>query len=285
MIPITRYFYIHILLIPLIFVAFLTGSQMTFFISFGVVLIHELCHLLTALSLGVKVYSIIVMPFGMTVRLDSSVIKTPKKEVLIALAGPLSNAVMLYFGILFRNFYTSSFNFMLFCIINAAMLLLNSMPVPPLDGGRILRAIIIHNSGLISAARIIRRISVFFIAILLFFGILLLVIFRGNPSLIMIAAFLFYSLADEKKNSDLLIMREIILHKEKQYHKGLIPVKLLGIHQDTPAKQILKKMNFSNFFLIAILNDDMCILGFATETDFIKKVTEKGYGICAKDIF
>ena len=116
MIPITRYFYIHILIIPLIVLSFLTGSQMTFFISFGVVLIHELCHLLTAICLGVKVYSIIVMPFGMTVRLDSSVIKTPKKEVLIALAGPLSNGIMLLVAVLFRDFYTNSFNFMLFCI-------------------------------------------------------------------------------------------------------------------------------------------------------------------------
>ena len=86
MIKITRFFYIHLLVVPLIVIAFLTKSQMTFFITYGIVLLHELCHLFAALCLGVKVYSIIVMPFGMTLRLDSSVMRTPKKEAAITTA-------------------------------------------------------------------------------------------------------------------------------------------------------------------------------------------------------
>ena len=82
----------------MLILAFTLKSQMTFFMSFGVVLIHELSHLIAALILNVRVKSIVILPFGMTLRLDSSVVRYPKKETLIAAAGPLSNVVMLLLG-------------------------------------------------------------------------------------------------------------------------------------------------------------------------------------------
>lgn len=163
-----------------------------------------------------------------------------KKEVLIALAGPLSNGVMLTVS-LFAGLAYDTLNTTLFAVINFAMLILNLLPVPPLDGGRILRAIIMSRTGLIPAGRLMRRISIFFIAAILITGIFLLVFFRGNPSLVMIGAFLLYSFFNEKKNSDILVMHEISHEKEKLSTSSFIPTKVLCVHADTPAKKILKK--------------------------------------------
>ncbi len=283
MIKITRFFYVHVLVIPLLLVAFATKSQMTFFLSYGIVLIHELCHLLAALCLNVKVYAIIVMPFGMTVRLDPAVVQAPKKEALIALAGPLSNAIMLLFGTVFLS-TTPSLNNDLFLIINAAMLLLNLLPIPPLDGGRILRSAVVQNIGLMSAAKVIRRVSYACIGIICAAGIFLLLFFHGNPSLIMIGAFLLFHLANEQKNSELLMMRALLYKKETRRKDGLIPTKLLCIRAGTPAKQILKKMNLSTFYMIAVIDEEMRIMKIVTERDFIHAVTANGYGICAGDV-
>lgn len=284
MIRITRFFYIHFLVIPLILLAFLTRSQTTFFVTYGIVLIHELCHLLTAVCFNVKIYSVIVMPFGMTLRLDSSVTRTPKKEAAIALAGPLSNVLMLLAANLYSQSQAASLNFYLFVVINAAMLVLNLIPVPPLDGGRILRAAVVRYAGLIPAARVMRKISYVFIGIICVLGVLLLVFFKGNPSLIMIGAFLIYNLADEKKNSDILIMREMIYEKEKLKQNSLIPSKMICVHQNTPAKYILRKLNLSTFYIVSVIGDDLSILKTVTESDFIRAVTKRGYGILAKDV-
>lgn len=281
MIKITRFFYIHILVLPLILVAFLTGSPMTFFITYGVVLIHELCHMLAALFLNVKVYSIILMPFGMTVRLSPALMREPKKEVLVALSGPAANAVMLGFGLALFDKDLPNMNALVFCVINAAILVLNLLPVPPLDGGRVLRAIVIKKAGFLPAMKIMRRISYLFIALLLALGAALLIAFRGNPSLIMIGAFLLYNLADEKKNSDILAMRLLVYEKEKLRRDGMIPAKHLLMHRDTPAKHILKKLNFSTFYIISVLDDDLSIEATVTESDVIRAVTAKGYGISA----
>lgn len=285
MIKITRFFYIHILVVPLIAVAFFSKSQMTFFITYGIVLLHELCHLFAALCVGAKVSSIIVMPFGMTLRVNSSVMRTPKKEAVIALAGPASNAIMLLSAFCMYNTCEHSLNYYLFLLINGSMLVLNLIPVPPLDGGRILRAAVIKHVGLIPSARIMRRISYVFIGMICGAGIILLIFFRGNPSLIMIGAFLFYSLTEEQKNSDILVMHEMIYEKEKLKSDSLIPSKMICVSAKTPAKRILKKLNLSTFYIISVIDDDMHILRVVTESDFIRAVTVKGYGILSGDVF
>ncbi len=281
MVKITRFLYINILILPLILVAFFTKSQMTFFIAFGTVLIHELCHLFAALILDVRVYSVIIMPFGMTLRIDNSVLKTPEKEALIALAGPISNAVMLMLAYIFKG---NSENYYLFLVINYALFILNLLPVPPLDGGRIMRCIIIKNAGLMPGLRIMRKISKCFIFIILALGVLLIFVSRANVSLVMIGAFLLYNLADEKKNSDVLIMRELIYEKEKLKENSLIPCKLLCIHKNTPARRVLRKLNLSTFYIITIVDDDLKILRTVTESDFLRGVTQNGYSVTAEFI-
>lgn len=284
MIKITHFFYIHFLVIPLIFIAFYTKSQMTFFIAYSIVLIHELCHLLAAILLNVKVYSIIIMPFGMTIRLDSSIMRSPKKETIVAIAGPISNAIMFLFGYILLYAKIQSLNLYLFLFFNLAMLIVNLIPVPPLDGGRILRTIIIKYVGLIPSSRIIRKISYIFISLIITAGIFLLIIFHGNPSLLMIGTFLFFNLADEKKNSDILIMREMIYEKEQLRNKSLIPSKMICVHYNTPAKLILKKLNLSTFYVISIIDDNMHILKTVTESDYIRAINLHGYEILSKDV-
>ncbi len=277
MIKITRFFYIHILLLPLIAVSFFVGSPTTFFITYGIVLVHELFHLFAALILRVPVYSIILMPFGMTLRVSPHLIKEPKKEAAIAAAGPFSNLLMLVFSTFF--FSPDNLNLMLFQIANTAIFLLNLLPIPPLDGGRMLRALAIHQFGLIPGAKIMRRLSFVLLALLAAAGIIFLIYFRGNPSLIMISAFLCYSLVSEKRNSDILSMRMMIYEKETLRRGGFIPTKHVTLHKSAPAKKVFRKLNFSSFYLITVLDDDLSVVALLTESDIIRAITKKGYAI------
>lgn len=284
MIKITRFLYIHITLAPMLILSYMLGSQMTFFISFGVVLIHELSHLLCAILMGVEVKSIVILPFGMTLRLSNDLIRYPKKEIVIALLGPLSNVVMLVISRFFYEDYAQNINFLLFVIINWAILLLNLIPVPPLDGGRIFRAVLIKASGLMKAARLIQKISRFFITLIFIFGIIILILTRGNPSLCIIGAFLVFSLTEEKRSSDFLIMNALIHEKEKFKQRSLIPTSTLSIGYRTPAYKVIKKLNLSTFYIIYIVDDNLKIIKTATESDFIRAVKNKGYQVLSGEI-
>lgn len=264
--------------------AFVLKSQMTFFISFGVVLIHEIAHLLTALILNVDVKSIEILPFGMTLRLDSYVVRTPKKEIAIALSGPLSNIVMLVLSEIFIKKYGANLNLLIFTVVNWSVLLLNLFPIPPLDGGRVLRALVIKYAGIMTSAKIIKKISCVFLIIVWTMGIFLVIYTKGNPSLCIIGAFLIFSLVEEKKFSDLLIAQEIIYEKEKFKKLNMIPTRTISVRENTPVMKIIKKLNYSNFFVIYIVNDNMKITNMVTERDFLRAVKKYGYRARAKDV-
>lgn len=284
MIKITRFLYIHFLLAPMLILSYILGSQMTFFISFGVVLIHELSHLLCAILIGVEVKSIVILPFGMTLRLSNDLIRYPKKEIIIALSGPLSNVVMLVISRFFYQEYSQNINFLLFVIINWAILLLNLIPVPPLDGGRIFRAVLIKTSGLMKASRLMQKISRFFIALIFILGTIILILTQGNPSLCIIGAFLIFSLTEEKRSSDFLIMNALIHEKEKFKQHSLIPTSTITIGYRTPAYKVVKRLNLSTFYIIYIVDDNLKIIKTATESDFIRAVKNKGYQVLSCEV-
>ncbi len=284
MIKITRFLYIHALLAPMLVLSYLLGSQMTFFISFGVVLIHELSHLLCAVFMGVEIKSIVILPFGMTLRLSSDLIRYPKKEVMIALSGPLSNVIMIAIAQFFYKSHAQNLNFLLFLIVNWSVLILNLIPVPPLDGGRVLRAVLIKSSGLIKSAKVIQKLSRVFVAVIFTLGILILVVTRGNPSLCIIGAFLAFSLIEEKHSSDILIMNELINEKEKFKNRALIPTSTLTIGYRTPAYKVVKKLNLSTFYIVYVVDDSLKIIKTATESDFIRAVKNKGYSVLSGEV-
>ena len=264
--------------------AFFLNAQMTFFISFGVVLIHEIAHLISALILNVDVKSIEILPFGMTIRLDSFVVRQPKKEILIALSGPFSNVVMLVLSEIFIIKHGANLNLLIFIVVNWSVLFLNLFPIPPLDGGRVMRALVIKHAGIMASAKIVKKISCVFLAIIWSIGVFLVIYTKGNPSLCIIGAFLIFSIFEEKKFSDLLIAQEIIYEKEKFKKLNMIPTRTISVRENTPAMKIIKKLNYSNFFVIYIVNENMKITKLATERDFLRTVKKYGYRALAKDV-
>ncbi len=284
MIRITKFFYIHILLAPMLVLAFVLKSQTTFFMCFGVVLIHELFHLFAALLLKVRVKSIVVLPFGMTLRLDEDVIRHPEKEALIAAAGPLSNVIMLVIADVVLRYEGGNLNLLIFTVANWSVLLLNLIPVPPLDGGRILRSIVIKKSGLITATGRMYKISRFFAVMVCILGVMLVIISKSNPSLCVIGAFLIFSLVEEKRNAEILIASELIHEKEKFRDRKIIPCRTITIKETAPAAKVIKKLNLSCFYVIYIVDENLKIIKTATESDFIRAVKKYGYSVSASQV-
>ncbi len=282
MIKITRFFYVHIAIVPLVLLAVVTKSLAAFGITYSVVLIHELFHLFAALFLRIPVQSVILMPFGMTLRLSVGMIKQPYKEILVALAGPLANCFMIVAFFLFIP--ADNLNGQLFLIANVAVLSLNLLPVPPLDGGRVLRTFILRKAGLWTAVKFMRRLSYCILGTLGGAAVVLLILTRGNMSLVMICAFLLYNMTDEKRCSELLYMRSLLYDKEKLQKDALIPTGQLLVHKDTSVKTVLNKWNFSTFYTISVIDDGLSLIGTVTESDVIRAVVQKGYGITAGQV-
>ncbi|MBQ4516624.1 MAG: hypothetical protein II978_07530 [Clostridia bacterium] len=277
MIKITRYLYIHFLTIPLFVLAYFVKAHHTMLMAYAIVTVHELFHLFAALILKIRIGSIIVMPFGMTLRLSGSVIKNPLKESIVALAGPFSNLLMIAIGAVLNLFYICAEESMfLYMNLNFIIMAINLMPVLPLDGGRVFRSILAHFLGYITAMQIIRKITVCIVFFLVLLSIILTAFIGINVSFIMIAAFLIFNLIEEKKTSDLFVLKELLRSKEKLMDKKLIPSKVISASCDAYAKNILKKISYDNFCLIYVDNGNLSG-HLVSESELIEAITTRGY--------
>jgi len=117
---------------------------------FVCVTLHELGHCFMARRFGVTVPRILLLPIGGMAEF-SSIPKRPRSEILIALAGPATNflvaSILMIFALHTTNWNPEDFPdhgvelLQHLVIMNIVMGCFNLLPVFPMDGGRILRAL------------------------------------------------------------------------------------------------------------------------------------------------
>ncbi len=163
---------------------------------FGCVLLHELGHALTARHFGIGTHDITLYPIGGVARLERMSDK-PLHELVIALAGPAVNVVIaaLLVGVLAAVAFVdvglvvgslAGLFLLRVLAVNVVMVLFNLIPAFPMDGGRVLRALLAMGLGEPRATRIAVHVGVVLACVLGIGGTLQF----GNPWLMIIALFI-----------------------------------------------------------------------------------------------
>jgi Zn-dependent protease/CBS domain-containing protein len=143
---------------------------------FGSILVHELAHSLMAMRAGIHIPEITLFIFGGVSRLSEEA-SDAKTEFKIAIVGPFTSfALALVFWGLQRGLQIGQPSLTVAVLqylvwINVAVGIFNLIPGFPLDGGRVLRAILWHRSGsLTQATRTSADIGKGFAIVLMVFG-------------------------------------------------------------------------------------------------------------------
>ena len=175
-------------------------------ILFTCVVMHEFGHALTARRFGIKTQRITLLPIGGVASMEKMP-DDPKQEILVALAGPCVNMVIasliwLYLslsqtpipvldddpGMLLSNGGHLLCNIM---YINIILGVFNLVPAFPMDGGRVLRAVLALTMPHHKATEKAAAIGQMFAIIMFAAGLLY------NPFLILISAFIWLAAAGE----------------------------------------------------------------------------------------
>jgi stage IV sporulation protein FB len=193
-------------------IAYLGGLQrgmeavifwLAFFLGlFACVLLHEFGHAFAAAGYGIKTADITLLPFGGVARMERMPDK-PVQELVVALAGPLVNIiiagalflVLLVAGRLDFSAMTSPApsNVLIFLLIaNVSMAIFNLIPAFPMDGGRVLRALLATSMEYTRATQIAATVGQ---ALAMIFGII--GAFNWNPLWVLLAIFVYMGAESE----------------------------------------------------------------------------------------
>lgn len=138
-----------------------TMAFVTAFILFTSILMHELAHSYVAQRQGIRIKSITLFVFGGIAHMIGES-RSPRGEMKIAAAGPVLSLLISgtfwginYFSKMWMNASSVPTISYFLTITNLFLALFNLIPGFPLDGGRILRAIIWERTGNLSKATLI----------------------------------------------------------------------------------------------------------------------------------
>jgi Zn-dependent protease/predicted transcriptional regulator len=173
---------------------------------FGCVLLHEFGHALAARRYGIRTRDITLLPIGGLARLEKMPDR-PVQELWVALAGPAVNlviAAVLLIGLIATRSLVpldslgvvrGSFAERLM-LVNLFLVAFNMIPAFPMDGGRVLRALLAMRIDYARATRVAAAVGQAAAVVFGVFGLFL------NPFLLLIALFVWIGAAQESAAVD-----------------------------------------------------------------------------------
>lgn len=189
---------IHVTFLLLIGLIALDSTSAVIFVLllFLCVVLHEFGHAIAAKAYGINTPDITLLPIGGVARLER-IPEEPKQELVIAIAGPLVNVIIAACLFLTGGSFVypprleMGLNDLLLTV-NVVLVLFNLLPAFPMDGGRMLRALLATRLSYARATQIAANIGQ---ACAFIFGLLGLM--NGNYMLIFVALFVYIGASQE----------------------------------------------------------------------------------------
>ena len=166
----------------------LTKQIETYSILMLLAFIHECGHLLAGLLLKLKPKKLEINPFGLAIIFEEFGSKNKEfelKKVLIAVAGPLTNLIIILILCSF-NLHINVVTKEILVYANILIIAFNILPIYPLDGGRIVRGILYIAKGREFSDDITNKVANIGAVMLTFAGSIAIYYFKNIAILLML---------------------------------------------------------------------------------------------------
>ena len=257
-------------LIALALIALLLGYKEQFFIMFLVVALHELSHIAVAYIFGLKCRSVTFTPLGFSAVIENLEYLSGSKKIYIMLAGPILNLILwLVCEFIFVD------RFIFFKQANMAIFLFNMLPVYPLDGGKICHIILGNTIGVMNTNKILMRVGKVITKLMFVIGLVQVILFPFNISLICLSVYLNKVSEKEYENMTFEFYKTVVLNLNKVSMKKQLKLKSIVIDKSNPMSVVIDRLGWDNFHIVHVAEKNQ-ILYTINEFEIIGHVTTKG---------
>jgi len=252
---------------------------------FGVVLLHEVGHVVAARGYGIAVTEVELLPFGGVARMEGLLEADPRVEAGIAAAGPLTNVVLMGIGALvWRYGVVDSGWASLFMGTNALVAGFNLLPALPLDGGRLLRAYraraVGYRRATHQAVRVGRWVGVGLViagAAGVYWGYV-------SATLPILGVFVLLAAARESEAAAYVLMRSLARKQRELAQSGCLAAEALVARADSTLKQVIDRFVPQRYHVVWVVDEAGQLTGIAAEADILECLFDRGFHVPIGDV-
>ena len=262
-------FLIHPLFIVFLLLIVLQGHFAILCAYILTLLIHEYAHFLVANKNGYHLNRFTLMPHGISLS-GKNVMFSYKDEIKIALAGPVCNIIIAIVGFALWWIYPESYVFTeLFVYANLVTGTINFLPVFPMDGGRIVLAILSKNFSRTQALKIVRAMGIS-VSIILVCVFIITTFYDVNFTFLTLGIFCFFTAIWEDKQS--VYERSHFLSSKNFGLKRGIAIREIAVLEDTTLYKLVKEIRQDSITNFMVVNKNLQKVGYIEEKQIEKYI-------------
>lgn len=240
------------------------------------VVLHEFGHAAAARRFGIRTPEMTLLPIGGVARLERMP-EEPKQEFVIAIAGPLVNVVIA--GAIFLllggwaglgqmiDVEDPRVNFLArLAGVNVFLVLFNLIPAFPMDGGRVLRAILASRLSWSRATQVAASVGQGLAFVFGFVGLFY------NPLLIFIGIFVYLAAAAEAQNAQIRAVATSVLVSD------VMITEFVALDRSATMDEAVDRLLATTQAEFPVVDSAGRMEGLLTRDDMIRALKEKGTG-------
>jgi len=267
---------ISILFIPVVFVmSKLVGFEQVAAFAAALV-IHEAAHAAVAAASGLRIDSMELMPFGCTANISGMGETGIAAEAVTAAAGPAANLIVAA-AVHMLNGWES------LVIANLSLAGVNMIPGLPLDGGRMLSALMMLFMPRLQAEKAGAVMGLIASAGLCGVGAYAAYEGHFNPTLFLMGGFMAYSAAKCMRYAPMRFINSAERKDERLRQRPCVGVKTVAAHRSRRVGEVLSKLDAMRYNVVHVVGDNMEVIASVDEEGMRKAVLRKGAGANMED--
>lgn len=245
-------------------------------IAFISILIHEIAHIIVAKRRGGKFNNLQVHIYGALAEFTNIDEMSEGDKVAIYISGPISNFVIIcIFTII--NTITKNSVFESIISINIGLYIFNLLPAYPLDGARILEAVLSRKMLYKKVNKIIIRVS-YFISTIFLTVFILIFIYKHTINLSMAIAgiTIFYITKKENETSAYILMGNIFIKRRKLLKDKYIENRSISVYYKQGLANVMSIIDKNKFNIFYVLDDELRVIFTMNEYELIEALKKYG---------